>query len=102
MSQKISDFKRHSMFNMLNKPIICKPQRYVIILNQQHNFFYILFIHKSNKNNNKNNKHKCLSHSQIKMTQCPQYDQKYNTEWAMQVGHNVGERSPKLGRQTLP
>jgi len=32
---------------------------------------------------------------------CPQCDQKYNIEWAMEVGHNIGERSPTLGQQTL-
>jgi hypothetical protein len=37
-----------------------------------------------------------------KMTHCPKCDQKYNTEWVMQVGHNVRERSPKLERQTIP
>jgi hypothetical protein len=30
------------------------------------------------------------------MRQCPQCDQKYNTEWAMQVECNVAECYPKL------
>jgi hypothetical protein len=71
------------------------------MLNQQHNTIFFLIIHKSNKHNNKNNRQKCLPHPQTKMTHCPQCDQKYNIEWAMEVGHNIGERSPTLGQQTL-
>ena len=40
-------------------------------------------------------------HSQMKMSHCPQCDQKYNTRGMAQVRHNIRERFPKLEWQTL-